>query len=169
MKRVLLVGSPGAGKSTFARKLSLITGLPIIHLDRYYNDKKLGYVDDEVKWTAFIAQLIAEDEWIIDGNYSGSLEMRLARADRVFVFEYPRWRALLGLARRRLEYHTNVRTDMPDGWRERLDLRFLIYVWKFRKRYKTSKSYSVLSKVDPQKIVTFKRPADVRAYLQNLK
>jgi adenylate kinase family enzyme len=168
MKRVLLVGSPGTGKSTFARKLAAKKGLPVIHLDRYYNDAKLGYANDEPKWNKFIEATIARETWIIDGNYSGSMGIRMRRADTIIVFEYPRWRAFLGLARRRIEYHNKVRPDMPDGWRERVDFGFLKFVWNFNVHYKVSKLYVKLEATDQNKIVRFSNPKDAQRYLEAL-
>lgn len=169
MKRVLLLGSPGAGKSTFARKLASLISLPVIHLDRYYNDASLGYADDTEAWEQMVKLRMAQPEWIMDGNYSSTIAARIERADIVFLFQYARWRAFLGLLRRRIEYHSKVREDMPDGWRERVDFGFLRFVWDFNKHYVTSKLAAAMKDCPPEKIVIFKNPRDVQRYLQTVK
>jgi adenylate kinase family enzyme len=168
MKRVLIVGSPGMGKSTFARALAGKTGLPIIYLDKYYNDAKLGYIDDDLRWNAFIKTTISADSWIMDGNYSSSIDMRMKRADVIFVFDYRRWRAFQGLVRRRIEYHSKVRVDMPEGWQERLDWQFMKFVWDYEKRRKISKLSLKLTKAELGEVVTFKGPRDAKAYLEKI-
>ena len=90
MRRVLVIGSCGAGKSTFSRRLHKLTGLPLLHLDRHY--WKPGWVESEVdEWKAKVEELIAGDEWIIDGNYGGTMEMRMRRADTVIWLDLPRY------------------------------------------------------------------------------
>ena len=88
MQRVLVIGSPGAGKSILAAKLSAVTGLPLIHLDQQY--WLPGWVEpDEAAWQVRLREIIAGDRWIIDGNYGGSMTLRLTRADTVIYLDYP--------------------------------------------------------------------------------
>ena len=88
MKKVLVIGSPGSGKSTFARKLQDITGLPLVYLDRLQWNADRTVVDRSV----FLARLekLQMDAWIIDGNYACMLEMRLQVCDTVFFWIF-RW------------------------------------------------------------------------------
>ena len=77
MKRVLVIGSSGAGKSTFSIRLSRETGLELIHLDRLFWNR--GWVETpKDRWQEKVENILEGDEWIIDGNYSGTMEMRLA-------------------------------------------------------------------------------------------
>ncbi len=88
MRRVLVLGSPGAGKSTFARALAALTGLPLIHLDAHYHLP--GWQEpDPAEWDARLDGLIAGGTWIIDGNFGSSLDRRLARADTAILLDYP--------------------------------------------------------------------------------
>src|SRR5687768_16103132 len=69
MKRVLVIGSPGAGKSVFSRRLGEITGLPVIHLDQHY--WRPGWIEPSKDvWSRQVTELLQRDSWIIDGNYS---------------------------------------------------------------------------------------------------
>jgi adenylate kinase family enzyme len=103
----------GAGKSTFSRGLSAATGLPVVHLDFHFWQP--GWVEpSEDQWLEKQRDLIASDEWILDGNYHATLELRLERADTA-VFLDPSWwlcswRALVRGVRRR-----PVGFQLPDG------------------------------------------------------
>jgi adenylate kinase family enzyme len=89
-RRVLVTGIAGAGKSTFSRALSAQTGLPAVHLDVHF--WKPGWVEpSEDEWSEKQRGLLASDEWILDGNYHATLDLRLARADTVVVLDTPWW------------------------------------------------------------------------------
>lgn len=88
MKKIIVIGSPGAGKSTFARKLQAVTRLPLYYLDLLWHRKD----QTNVSATAFdgaLEKILATDEWIIDGNYLRTMERRLAACDTVFLLDYP--------------------------------------------------------------------------------
>jgi len=96
MRRVLVIGSGGAGKSTFARRLAQCAGLPLIHLDAIY--WKPGWLETpKEEWTQVVESLLAGERWVMDGNYGGTLEQRLASCDTVVFLDLPRslclWRA----------------------------------------------------------------------------
>src|SRR5262245_33490600 len=101
MKRALVIGSGGSGKTTFAARLATLTGLPLIHLDSHY---WLPYwqkrSNDE--WLAIVRELLAHDRWIIDGNYGGTLEERLAACDTVFLLDMPRMQCIARVLRRQI-------------------------------------------------------------------
>lgn len=108
MKRVLVIGCPGSGKSTFARRLREITGLPIVYLDRlYWNADKTAVSRDE--FDRRLRAALMRNKWIIDGNYARTLEARLDRCDTVFFLDYPAEICLTGIAERR----GIPREDMP--------------------------------------------------------
>lgn len=133
MKRVVVIGSPGAGKTTFVRKLSLATGLPAIHLDYYYHQKPHDYPNKPEAWLKKINQLLKRDSWIMDGNYSSSFGQRFNRADTIIFLDYPTKTSLYGVIMRRIKYHNKKRVDMPDDWKESANVNFLKYVWGFNK------------------------------------
>lgn len=87
MKRILVVGRTGAGKTTFADQLGKVLGRRVTHLDNLF--WKPGWVRafTATEWEEEVQKLINEDEWILDGNYHNTLDMRLKRADTIFLFE----------------------------------------------------------------------------------
>jgi adenylate kinase family enzyme len=103
-RRVVVTGLAGAGKSTFSRALSAKTGLPIIHLDVHFWQP--GWVEpSEAQWREKQRGLIASDEWIVDGNYHATLDLRLERADTAVFLDTSwwvcAWRALVRGVRKR--------------------------------------------------------------------
>ena len=102
-RRILVVGSGGAGKSTFARQLGELTGLPVVHLDRHF--WRAGWKATPTdEWNTTVAQLAATPEWIMDGNFGGSLAIRAPRCDAVVFFDFPRLICLWGVLQRWLRF-----------------------------------------------------------------
>ncbi|HVR91828.1 MAG TPA: AAA family ATPase [Novosphingobium sp.] len=131
MSRVLVIGSPGAGKSTFAKALAQRSGLPLVHLDaEYWNP---GWVETpKDAWEARLAEIIAADRWVMDGNYGGSLPQRIAAPDTIVVLDYPTWLCLSRIIKRWWTHRGISRPDMAADCPERLDPSFLLYVARFR-------------------------------------
>jgi hypothetical protein len=89
-RRVIVTGLAGAGKSTFSRSLSTKTGIPVIHLDVHC--WKPGWEEpSEDEWRELQRNLLTGDEWIADGNYHSSLDLRLKRADTLVYLDTPWW------------------------------------------------------------------------------
>lgn len=95
MLKILVIGSPGAGKSTFARKLRNVTGLPLYYLDMLWHNPNRTNISRE-EFDARLSEIVKMEEWIIDGNYQRTLEMRLRECDTVFLLDYPLEICLLG-------------------------------------------------------------------------
>lgn len=132
MRRVLVVGSPGAGKSVFATRLAAALGLPLVHLDREFHLP--GWVEPErERWVERVRELIAGEEWVIDGNYGSTLELRLSRADTAVFLDLPTATCLAGVLRRVARWRGRTRPDMADGCPEQLDREFLRYTLHFRR------------------------------------
>ena len=130
MERVLVIGSPGAGKSTLAAKLAGLTGLPLFHLDQLH--WKPGWVEStESEFDETLAEVTAGPRWIIDGNYGRTLPIRLARADTVIDLHFPAWLCVVRALGRVAQSHGMVRADMGPDCQERFDLEFLAYIARF--------------------------------------
>ena len=133
MQRVLILGNCGAGKSTLATALAERTGLPLIQLDRHYWQPDWTPTHKSV-WEPTVRKLTNRPRWIMDGNYAGTLDLRLPRADTVIFLDYPTTTCLWRISRRIAKYHGRVRPGMPTGCRERFDWPFYRYVATFNLR-----------------------------------
>lgn len=130
MKRVMVIGSCGAGKSTFSRKLHSVIKLPLYHLDQHYWKPNWEETSKE-EWQEIVTILSEKQEWIIDGNYGGTMEIRMKKADTIIYLDYPTWKCLGRVVKRTFSHWHKVRPDMPEGCKERFDLEFLHYVATF--------------------------------------
>jgi adenylate kinase family enzyme len=170
-RRVIVTGMAGAGKSTFSRALSAKTGLPVIHLDLHF--WKPGWVEpQEDEWREKQRGLLAGEEWIADGNYHGTLDLRLERADTVVFLDTPWWicarRAFMRGIRR------PVGSQMPDGcddtaWRRlRDEWRIVWRVWR-RRRSERERELAILSQHGTHAALYMLRSkASARAFLDSL-
>jgi len=134
MKRVLVLGCAGSGKSTFAKNLGKALNLPVFHLDQYFWQP--GWVEsDKVKFNASVVDLARQESWIMDGNYKDSLSTRLAYADKVVLLQIPRIRCLLNVLSRTFKYLGRTREDMTVDCPERIEWEFLKFIWAYNSQY----------------------------------
>ena len=132
-KRIMVLGSAGSGKSTLAIKLGEITGIPVIHLDRLFWNP--GWVEtpmDEMDKKAIHAAL--GESWIIDGNYSRTLDFRIERADSIIFIDFNRYICVFRVIKRRIQNHGKTCCDLGEGCPEKIDRAFLKWIWDYPKR-----------------------------------
>ena len=171
MKRVLIIGCPGAGKTTFSCRLAEITGLPLAHLDRLFWQGDWETVSRE-EFDARLAAVLAEPAWMIDGNYDRTLSLRLSQADTVFFFDLPTASCLWGVTKRVLTCRGQVRPDMGGHCVERFGKNTIeLYrnVLSFRRQHR--KAYRKLlaeAETEGKTIVTLRSRREADAYLQTL-
>ena len=133
MNKVLVIGSGGSGKSTFSKRLNEILGIGVIHLDTLY--WKPGWIETpKSEWGERVEELLNQDSWIMDGNYSGTLDIRLEACDTVIFLDIARTVCLWRVLKRLLMYRRGNRLDMAQGCEERFSLQFMIWIWNYPKR-----------------------------------
>lgn len=166
MERVLIVGSPGAGKSTLAAEVARRTGLPLIHLDQHYWQP--GWVEPEKsQWSETVRRLIAGPLWVMDGNYGGTMPARLARADTVILLDLPSWLCVTRILLRALWLRGTVRADMAPECPERITWEFLAYTARFRRG--SGRSVEARLAGFAGTLIRLRSPAQVRRFLASLK
>jgi len=126
----MVIGSGGAGKSVFSLELARRTGLPVIHLDREYWGAGWQPMPED-RWEARIRELVRRDRWIMDGNFGGTIPIRIAAADTVVFLDLPRLVCLWSVIRRWATFRSDARPDMTPGNADKLDLRFLQWIWGY--------------------------------------
>lgn len=132
MRRVMIMGPPGSGKSTLARALGERTGLPIFHLDRSF--WRPGWVEAPADvFRAEVERIALLAAWIIDGNYTAAVELRLERADTLVYLDVPPWRTLPRILRRTALTFGRSRPDLGPGCPERIDLAFIRFAWSWNR------------------------------------
>lgn len=135
MKRVLVLGSSGSGKSTFSQQLGKKLGIEVIHLDAHYWGPDWTNTPDE-QWHQKIAQLLEKEEWIMDGNYPSTLGKRLKYADTVIFLDLNRVVCLWRCLGRYLKYKGENRPELAAGCNEKIDRDFLKWIWKYPEEVK---------------------------------
>ena len=167
MKKVLVLGCAGSGKSTFSELLGQSKGLPVVHLDSLY--WKPGWIaSTEEEWDQVIEKLIHKEEYILDGNYSRTLEVRLRESDTVFYFDYPRYLCLYRVIKRRILNHGRTRPDMAENCKEKIDYEFISWVWNFNKtnRPKIIKKLEEVKEI--KQVYIFRKPRELKNYIKTI-
>ncbi len=165
MKKILVIGSGGAGKSTFAKRLGEVLGINVIHLDRLYWQP--GWIEPpKPEWAATVEEICNRDAWIMDGNYSGTLERRLAACDTVIFLDLPPRTCVWRVLKRLVRYRNTTRLDMAEGCHEHFNLQFLLWVWNYRRRTRP-KIVNRLKRCEGKvKVIWLQSAAEINQYLR---
>ena len=162
MLKIIIIGSPGAGKSIFARKLRYVMKLPLYHLDMIWHKPDKTNISKE-EFDIKLNEILKKDRWIIDGNYSRTLEVRLKECDTVFLLDYSLEICLSG-AQSRIG---KKREDLP--WIEStFDEEFKKFIIDFPKK-QLPQIYTIIGKYHKDKnIIIFKSRKDADNYLKQI-
>ena len=129
INRISIVGVSGSGKSTLANKLGNKLELPVFHLDKYFwtTGWKQRY-ETKAEFNAFAQELALKDQWIIDGNYRDTLDVRFDRAEVIILLDIPKWRCLWRAFIRIFDRKQAI--DKPEGVKQKIDwflVKWIIY------------------------------------------
>ena len=161
MKKIIVIGCPGSGKSTVSRALHNKTGIPLYHLDMMYWNADKTTVERSV-FLERLSTVLEKDEWIIDGNYGSTMELRMAACDTVIFLDYPLDVCLDGIRERR----GKPRSDMP--WIEtEEDAEFIEFIKNYNEQQKP-KVLELLEKYSDKNIVIFKSREQANEFLSLL-
>ncbi len=162
MKKIIVIGCPGSGKTTFSVKLNKLLGLPLYHLDAIWHKPDQTHIPRE-QFDERIKEIFATDEWIIDGNYSRTIKMRIEQCDTVFLFDLPTEACVQGVKDRVGKSHYDLpwlETEVdPDFIKsiEEFPLTSLPRIYDLIEKYKLDKQ-----------IIIFKSRAEADEYLRKL-
>lgn len=163
MNRIMVIGCPESGKSTFSKALHEITDIPLYHLDMMYWNADRTTVDKAV-FREKLSGTIQKSQWIIDGNYGSTIELRLKACDTVIFLDYPIDVCLNGIRERR----GKARTDMP--WIEKSDEEDAEFI-EFIKNYNSQNRPEVMALLDKysnKNIYIFKSRNEADEFLNTL-
>ena len=162
MKKVIIIGCPGSGKSTFAKALHKITNIPLFHLDKLFWNEDKTTVEKSV-FLDKLLKIIQKNEWIVDGNYGSTMEIRMQKCDTVIFLDYPLDICLSGVNERK----GKPRSDLPWIESDELDPDFI----EFIKNYKSQSRPQVielLQKYSNKDIYIFSNRTQAEEFLNKI-
>ena len=161
MKRIIVIGCPGSGKSVFSRELYKRIGIPLFHLDMMYWNADRTTVEKSV-FLERLSQVLQTGEWIIDGNYASTMELRMQACDTVIFLDYPLDVCLEGIKDRR----GKARSDMP--WIEtQEDAQFVEFIKNYNSQSRPQ-VMELLNRYSHKKIYTFTDRTQAEDFLTRL-
>ena len=162
MKKIIVIGCSGSGKTTFAEKLRDKIGIELFYLDAIWHRPDRTHISRE-EYDARLSEILALDSWIIDGNYSRTIETRMAACDTVLLFDLPVDVCLEGAISRL----GKARYDMP--WIDtELDPKLKRDIEEFPSKNLPA-IYALLDKYSDKNITVFKSREEADEFLANIK
>ena len=164
MRRVLIVGNSGGGKSTLARRLAAKTGLPVIHLDVMF--WKPGWVErDDAEFRVSVAAALQAPTWITDGNFGDTWDLRMPLADTIVWIDQPRALCLFRAIWRMVTYRHGGRPDMAEGCREAVDLKFYHFIWTYNRKVRPRLETALATRCAHARVVRLRSDREIATFL----
>ena len=161
MQRIVVIGCPGSGKSTLSRELHNITGIPLYHLDMVYWNADKTTVEKRV-FLERLTTVLKKDNWIIDGNYTSTIELRIAACDTVIFLDYPLDICLAGIRERR----GKPRSDIP--WIEtEEDAEFIEFIKSYNQKQRPQ-VLDLFEKYSNKNIIILKNRTEAAKFLHDV-
>ncbi|WP_282020937.1 DNA topology modulation protein [Planomicrobium okeanokoites] len=167
MKRMALIGSGGSGKSTLARELGKKLNIEVFHLDALLWKPNWQPTSKEEQ-RKIQMELVKKDEWIIDGNYNGTMDIRLREADTIIFLDFSRVLCTYRALKRMIQYRNRRRPDMAEGVKERFDLNFVKWIWNYPKNIRPVVLKRFEELPNDKVVIILKSPKEARNFLDSL-
>ena len=162
MRKVIVIGCPGSGKSTFSKELHKATGLPLYHLDMMYWASDGTNVPRDI-FRERLRETLDKEAWIIDGNYQSTMEMRVQLCDTVFFLDYPTEICIEGVRSRKGKERSDVPCKMPEDE----DDKFIGFINSYNSESRPA-VLELLRKYSQKNIAVFKDRAEADRYLSQI-
>ena len=167
MQRVMIIGCGGSGKSTLAQRISDRLGLENISLDQYY--WKPGWETHSVEeWEKIVTKLAQKERWVMDGNYGGTMSLRIPRADTIIFLNYPRHICLARVVKRTLKHYGKVRPGMTADCPEHFNLEFLHYILMYNSVRRPGLLKKLAQLKDDKQVFILRNDQAVAKFLEQL-
>ena len=167
MQRVVIIGCGGSGKSTLARAMGEKTGLPVVHLDQiFWSPGNWQHLEKDEFDRRLVLEL-EKSQWILDGNFDRTMEMRLEKCDTAIWLDFSRFTCIRGWLKRVITNWGRTREDMGPNCNEWLDPEFLKWLWNFNKNNR-QRYREILSHQTGMTVHIFKNRRQVKKFLQSL-
>lgn len=172
MKRIVVLGTTGSGKSTLSEQLSGLLGLPYVELDALH-----WLPDWQMQETEVFRQQVSDalngDAWVVDGNYSKVRDIVWSRADTAIWLDYPLRIVYWRLFTRTLKRIWTQENLWNSGNKENFANQFLsrdsLFVWAWTSKARQRKNYPALFEENAHlTVLTFRYPRETAAWLQNI-
>lgn len=164
-QRIMIIGSGGSGKSTLSVELGKMLNLRVVHMDKLHWHKWKATPSEEFREK--LSNELDSDNWIVDGNYVSTMDLRAERCDSVIYLDFSKWLCLYRVIKRRIQHSGRVRPDMGEGCIEKVDLEFLIWIYRFPHKSKPN-IIATLRKYNIHNVITLKNPKDVADLLASI-